>query len=596
MCWRRTVPFADAALTLGSMGARGRGAGSYPLWELTAGELEALTYLLARVEDRSVLPVRNQDRGLDVRLPDERQLTRRGWQAKRFEKGKIHWGQCRESVETAVAFWRPPRITFVFAHELSADEQTNFRTELLERLDLPVALDYMPEAEIQRRLRDTPEGRQAAAWLFEDSEPEAEAMRRAYAMGGQLRDATHAAERLAEIQRHLGRDPHLDYTTITSDVGAPATPPAQGTALSVITQEGDQEVRFDGREKFPGALAQLGLEGAFVFTEDEAGRKAREALLEAQRTGASVSIESGIGIKMAKVPVGMRGVMTDEPVFGQVTLESLSASEKPTSAPPSLVGLISAGGHELGMAFAPVDEPVSGWDLTLGAAAGGLEIFHSARGEPPEMEHTLDWRHTFGEGSALEQLLACRVLRAALEGEPVRLLSPETRDQIWLLAPVEGDHAEDIRDLEAREQLLELAAELEEWTGEPIVVPSRPGEEDIKALSQALGRLRSPEVEGTWDHVRVVLDGEVPSKPIEIVVLEARHATLFGSEVFLGVEMLRLPLAVATASEDGAELAPVQGHEQMSALLHRPAACPAEAARPPGREAGGRVLFRDPQA
>jgi len=156
-----------------------------------------------------VLPVRNQDRGLDVRLPDERQLTRRGWQAKRFEKGKIHWGQCRDSVETAVAFWRPPRITFIFAHELSADEQSKFRTELVERVDLPVVLDYTPEAEIQRWLRDSPEGRQAAAWLFEDSESEAEALRRAYTMGGELRDAAHAAERLAEIQRHLGRDPHL---------------------------------------------------------------------------------------------------------------------------------------------------------------------------------------------------------------------------------------------------------------------------------------------------------------------------------------------------------------------------------------------------
>lgn len=578
------------------MGARARGARTYPLGELTAGELEALTYLLARAEDKAVVPVRNQDRGLDVRLPDERQLTRRGWQAKRFEKGKIHWGQCRESVETAVAFWRPPRITFVFAHELSADEQTRFRTELAERVDLPVLLDYMPEAEIQRRLRDTPEGHQAAARLLEDSEPEAEAMRRAYAMGGELRDAAHAAERLAEIQRHLGRDPHLDYTTITTDVGAPPTPPAQGTAQSVMTQEGSQQVRLDAREKFPGALAQLGLEGAFVFTEDEAGRKAREELLEAQRTGTGASIESGIGIKMAKVPVGMRGVMTDEPVFGQVTLIPREASAESAPAPPNLVGIISAGEHELGISFAPVAEPVAGWDLTLGGAAGGLEIFHSARGEPPEMEHTLDWRHTFGEGSALEQLLACRVLRAALEGEPVRLLEPATREQIWPLAPVEGNHDDDIRDLEARERLLELVAELEEWTGVPTVVPARPSEEDAEALSLALGRIRSPEVEGTWDRLRVVAEGDLPADPVEVIVLEARHATLFDSEVFLGVEMLRFPLAAARPSEEGADLTPVEGHEQMSALLHRPSEYPAEAARPPGRAAGGRVVYREPQA
>lgn len=39
-----------------------------------------------------------------------------------------------------------------------------------------------------------------------------------------------------------------------------------------------------------------------------------------------------------------------------------------------------------------------------------------------------------------------------------------------------------------------------------------------------------------------VADGDLPADPVEVVVLEARHVTLFDSEVFLGVEMLRFPL------------------------------------------------------
>jgi len=286
--------------------------------------------------------------------------------------------------------------------------------------------------------------------------------------------------------------------------------------------------------------------------------------------------------------------MTDEPVFGQVTLTTLSRSGQPAPAVPSLVGIIAAGGHELGIAFAPADKSLPGWDITLGGAAGGLEIFHSMRGEPTELEHTLDWRHTFGEGSALEQLLACRVLTAALQGEAVQLLEPETRKQIWLLAPVEGDHADDIRDLKAREQLLELVAELEAWAGEPVVVPAHPTSEDAKALSQALGRIRVPEIEGSWDRLRVVFDGDLPSDPVEVIALEARHATLFGAQVFLGVETHHLPLAIAVPTEDGADLTPVEGHEQMSALLHRPSEYPAEAARLPGQASGGRVIYREP--
>lgn len=575
------------------MQARGRGARNYPLEQLSAGEFEALAFLLARIDDKAVVPIRNKDRGLDVRLPDGQQLTRRGWQAKRFEKGKIHWSQCRDSVKSAVAFWRPPRITFLFPHELSAKEQEDFRSELIERVDLPVTLDYMPEAEIQRRLRDAPEGQQAAAWLFADSEPEAKAMQRSYAMGGELRDAVHAAERLAEIQRHLDRDPHLDYTTVTNKVGAPATQPAEGTALSILTQEGGEEVRFDAREKFPGALAQLGLKGGFVFTDDETGRRAREALIKAQRTGRSVSIESGIGIQMANVPVGLRGVIPDEPVFGAISFIKTDAAA-PLTPPPRFVGTIVAGEHEIGMAFAPTDEPVTGWKMTLGGAAGGLEILHSIRGELNASEHKLDWRHKFGEGSALEQLLSGRVLRAALEGEAVQMLKPGTREQMWLLAPLEGDYDEDIRDLRVREQLLDLAAELEAWVGQPLIVPARPTDEDITVLSEALGRVRSPKIEGAWTHVNVVLDREIPDDPVQVRVLEPCETTVFGSEVFLGIEQIDLPPATATPSTDGVKLIPVEGHEAMTALLHPPTLYPAEAARAPGRTKGGRVLYRVP--
>lgn len=511
------------------------------------------------------------------------------------EGGKIHWGQCRGSVEDAVAFWRPPRITFVFAHGLSAREQDDFRTELVEKIDLPVVLDFMPESEVQRRLRDTPEGRQAATWLFAGSELEQDALARAYAMGGELRDAEHAAERLAEIGRHLDKDPHLDYTAITNKACAPETLPAEGTALSVVTGDGDREVRFDAREKFPGALEQLGLEGAFVFTDDEIGRQARESLVHALRGGHPASIDSGIGLQMKTVPVGLRGLMTDEPVFGQVTVTEVTSHE--VVAPSSvLVGIVASGGHELGIAFFRADDAVPGWDGTLVGAAGGLEIFHSIRGKSPDLENRLDWRHTFGRGSAVEQLLACRILRGALLGETVQLLHAGSREQIWLSAPVVGDYTDDLRDLEIRERILELAAEVEIWTECPLVVPATLSSEDVEALVQAAERIRSPELRGRWQTFDFVPDAELPTQPVEVIVLEARRAQLFGAGLFLGVEQIQLPLATAEAGDDGVRLAAVPGHEEAVAVLHRPSRLPAEAALPPGRKQGGRVLFRLPSS
>jgi hypothetical protein len=561
------------------------------LASLSPEEFEDLVFLLARIDDESVVPVRNKDRGLDARLPDPLQRTLRGWQAKRYEKGKINWSECRQSVNDAVAFWRPPRITFVFAHELSAKEQNAFRTELVERVDLPVMLDFMPEAEVQRRLRDTAEGRQAAAWLFEGSQLEGEAIRRALAMGGELRDGNHAVERLGEIQGHLDRDPHLSYTTITNSAGAPETPSAEGTAISVMTQEGAHEVRLDAREKFPGALDQLGLKGAFVFTEDEAGEKARRDLQEAFESGREVSIESGIGIQVANVPVGLRGLMPDEPVYGQVSLIKTEAKSRQEEL--RVIGIVVVGDHELGMSFAPLDPAATGWEITLGGAAGGLEIFHSMRRSADgSCEHNLDWRHTFGDGSAVEQLLACRVLRSALEGGQVRLLNPADRSQVWLLAPLEGDFTEDIGDLERREQILEASAAIEVWTGVPLEVPARPSEDELRTLFEEAGRIGSPTIEGQWDGFDMTPAGEIPDAPVEVVVLEARESTIFGERLFLGIELVDLVAARATSTKDGARLEPIDDDRRMAAHLHLPSAYPAAAARPPGQDSGSRVLIR----
>jgi hypothetical protein len=59
------------------------------------------------------------------------------------------------------------------------------------------------------------------------------------------------------------------------------------------------------------------------------------------------------------------------------------------------------------------------------------------------------------------------------------------------------------------------------------------------------------------------------------------HSLRGGPDAFSG------GVATSTATEDGVDLSPVEGHEQVVALLHRPAALPAEAARPPGRTKGG---------
>ncbi len=225
-----------------------KGPTEYPLGGLTPDQFEALVFLLARDEFPEVVRIRAKDRGLDARRPDPSGATLRGWQAKRFT-GDIKWDQCEESVRRALAFWRPPRLTFAFPKVLSAKEQDDFRTRLIEKFP-HLNLDWWDDEELQARMRDTEGGRRAAAWLFDNLEETEERMRRAIAVGGELADAHQAAERVAEVQSFVDRDPHLRYTIVSADVDAPPTPPAAETIISFEAQFGSKRVRFSCETQF----------------------------------------------------------------------------------------------------------------------------------------------------------------------------------------------------------------------------------------------------------------------------------------------------------------------------------------------------------
>lgn len=134
-------------------GRPAKGPGTFDLSTVTPEDFETLAYLLAHAENGNVVIVRNKDRGLDARLPDRSGGTLRGWQAKRFTS-ELHVKQCQSSLDNAFAFWRPLRVTFVFAQDLSAAEQTAFQNEVVVH-HAEVRVDFWSETEVQRRLRDS---------------------------------------------------------------------------------------------------------------------------------------------------------------------------------------------------------------------------------------------------------------------------------------------------------------------------------------------------------------------------------------------------------------------------------------------------------
>jgi hypothetical protein len=388
----------------------------YDLQRLPPRDFEALTFLLARSQHPGVVPVRSKDYGLDARLADPKGRTIRGWQAKRHQE--ISWPDCQYSVRRAMAFWRPPRITFTFAHDLSATEQEKFRARLIACFP-EVLIDYWPEGELQRLMRDTRDGQRAAEWLFHHPGADYIAMARAYAVGGPLDDSRQAAERQALIQQYMDRDPHLHYTMISRNADGPHTDPAPETFLSVTLRFGDQEVRFDASERYPGALADLRGGPRLLVSDDEAGVTAQSVVERLGHDGGRTQIGTGLGLGMPVVPVGLRGLFPEEGLWGPMEVEAKTPDATGPAEVSAVAVLAVAGETELGMMLSEM-EPPEDWLGTLAGGAGGLELFISTRGaSEDEIELRLDWRHTRGEGTGLEQLLAARIMLAGLRGEPL---------------------------------------------------------------------------------------------------------------------------------------------------------------------------------
>jgi len=565
---------------------------------LTPEEFEKLTFLLARGEDNGVVIVRNKDRGLDARLPDPLgRLTIRGWQAKRFSTGAVQWAQCEESLKTALAFWRPLRITFVFAHDLSAAEQKIFETRLVKSFPI-VRLDFWSAEEVLRRLRETDEGQRAVAWLFGRQGTLEELL--ASMVGKEpVVGAGQIAERQAALNEQFDSDPHLYYTTVIRSEGAPETPPAPNSVASVVLSIEGQEVRFDLSERYHGALQDLGGGPILVTRDDAAGQRAGEALSAAVSEVERVAIDDGLGVFWPSIPVGLRGLLPEQPLWGAVELSAEGEDE--VSSDAVLPMLVRVADESIGVGLTAAPEAERGFDATLIGATGGLEISLSLRFSDQKIEAmNARWRHTLGGGTAIEQLLSARLILAALQGSEIVFEIPSLEGPPGLATAVMDDHdlsADEIEQLSIRCTFLEYTCEVQGWLGVPLFPPVRLQPDDATELERALAVIRQPSRTGTWTALEIVdgdEDADVPAK-VDAAILQPLYVRLFGQEHYLGMDLVQVHGAKIERSPEGTRLLP-NDSEVLSALLHHPGDVPEEAASSKVGPRRGRVLIRPARA
>lgn len=530
-----------------------KGPVDYPLEKLTPEQFEILTFLLARAEFPEVVHIRQNDFGLDARRPGARgKATLRGWQSKHFPK-QINWANCQESVRRAIPFWRPLLITFTFPKVLSGKEQKEFESKLVGEFP-KIELDWWDATELQRRMRADEAGQQAAEWLFGNPDADKEALRKALAIGGELSNPEQAAARLAEIQKTVGEgDPHLHYGTSAREADAPAPGFPPGTVASVEIEIDGKRVRFDAGERYPGAVQNAGLGGQLIFSDDEQGRRAREAVEKVIREGGSIEIDSGVAADLGPVPKGFRGLVPEEPIEGTVEIRAV---DRPAQQPDGLPVLVRAGDSEVGVVLVPA-EPPEGWERTVSGSAGGLEIFFSLRSKPEGgFRSRMDWRWKLGEGTALEQLLAAEVMFAGYGGTPVELVKPHDGEVVVSGALEDVDRTEsELAELQQIREFLKLAAEAEAWLGSPLYPPAQPTEKDARILSELAARIHKPEDEGTVQSIDFTLSKPLPDieEPFQLMLMHNLHGELFGEMRYLGLERIHVPKARFDESVTGEE-------------------------------------------
>ena len=345
-----------------------------------------------------------------------------------------------------------------------------------------------------------------------------------------------------------------------------------------------QEVRYDLSERYPGALGDLGGGPRLVLRDDEQGEQARATLQAADNATGHVEIEGGTGVLWPEVPVGLRGLLPEQPLWGGATIIPMEVDELPPPD-PVLLALIIAGSTELAVRFVQAEEPLPGWDGTMIGSTGGLELTQSARMHDGKlMLDQLGWRHNLGVGTATEQHLSAKLLLAALEGDEVVIEIGGDEGEVgraWLALNDHSSDEEDIANLRTHVSFLEYACEVQAWLGVPLFPPARVSKEDTTELGRALGMIRQPQATGTWTDIQLSTDTNHPvadEGEVEVVIFQPVLAKFFGVEQYIGMEALHFDSVTVHRDGHSTVLRPGNNNAVTTELLH-PDKMSVEAAR-----------------
>ncbi len=562
----------------------------FQLERLTDDELEELTFLLARQEDRRVVRMRAPDGGLDTVLPDEHNASRatRGWQAKRHTR-RIDFTDCERSLDRAADVWKPSRVTFTFPRTLTRGDHEKF-TKRLGRRHPDVAVDYWSGGELSARLMADEAGERIARRFFGDRDPIA-VMERALRAGGELSRGDHVLDREFAVEEFVQGDPHFAWAIYKRPTGTPEPQQTPGAILRLEFRRGEDVLLADALPRSASSLEHYGPGVTLVTDDSPAGADARRMIADLLAGGGRLRLREGVKLAVDRLPAPF-GDLIDSPIEGDITVKMVS---DPAPWYAQLTADTDLGRGEQNVDLLP-QPPPDDWDAELQGASGGLTTTVRFRWSVNTGvgEINFGFRYRASEAPVAERASALSFVLATHGAGALRILDRNGhRDPIEERLPRRRPPQE----LVELDRLLNALVEIERFTGSP--TPAVPEEvklreiDDVVWLGEAL-RNRGYSMRMTSLTARVAADGAGAFRTgSDITLSETFVGRLFGHELPLAERVVQLPLMTVTQrrrlpGEDAWEvvLAPLHSHEAEVWAELRPLKAQEDAQGDPSRSPG----------
>ncbi|MGD0165900.1 MAG: hypothetical protein ABSC51_01225 [Gaiellaceae bacterium] len=466
---------------------------------LSDDDFEELAYLVVLLDHEDAIRLRAPDLGADSALPLSDRTYARCWQAKRFT-GSISWPQCKESLDRAVDHYKMPHYTFIFAKNLTGNQERLFRQHLVGR-HTGVRVDWWGTSRIISALFESDQGQRIVKHFYGDAAQDMRALIRAVRAGGELATGADALARLGAVAEYLGEsDPFFAYTTSTRPsellIQIPTTPGAV-MALEAVTP--DSTIRIEALPRNRAALERLP-QGTFSFEDTPEGQDQLAAFNRVLVSGGEATLDA-VRLEFSQLPSVFEALAP--PSEG---LEVTVRGEKRLPAPWNSRIQVSSdrGQASIDIHLAPTS-PTEDWDGALVGTVGCLTmtVLFRARQRGGEIQVTLNYQ---GTRTGLRGQADALAVIDAIHG--VGTLTIEDRDGhrppvVFNLAqrPIEEF-------LVRRRRLVEDLLLIGDWTQRTVELPEEVSSRDLRGIAEAAQIIRSGESRMAFSSSEIAVDPE----------------------------------------------------------------------------------------